>query len=321
MEHAIFIDNQKHSLTSPDLNEKLHIITCITNYVRFKRRYELFWKFKNDIEKNKNIVLYVVEVALGSRPFMVTESANPHHLQLRTCDELWHKENALNLMVAKLQPGWKYLAWIDADIQFINTDFVNETIHALQHYSVVQMFESVANLGPDGQIITTFDGFGYKYTSGAKYSGDKYKVWHPGFAWACTREAFNGIGGLLDVAILGSGDHHMALAFIGMVKQSIHGGTTPEYQAHIMRFQDKCDKYIKKNIGYVKGTIIHGWHGKYANRKYNERWKILVDNKYNPDTDIKKDWQGLYQFNDTKINLRDDIRNYFRQRNEDGTDL
>ena len=31
---------------------------------------------------------------------------------------------------------------------------------------------------------------------------ERYDVWHSGFAWACTREAWDALGGLIDFAIL-----------------------------------------------------------------------------------------------------------------------
>ena len=62
---------------------------------------------------------------------------------------------------------------------------------------------------------------------------------------------------------------------------------------------------------------MHYFHGNKADRKYQDRWKILVDNQFDPLVDIYKDSNGLWQLDDTKIKLRDSIRRYFRERNED----
>jgi hypothetical protein len=48
-----------------------------------------------------------------------------------------------------------------------------------------------------------------------------------------------------------------------------------------------------------------------------ERWQILRDNNFNPNTDVSYDWQGLPQLNGNKPKLRDDLRRYFRSRDED----
>jgi hypothetical protein len=312
-----------HGLGSPHgpgCGEVLHVIAPINNYVRFKRRYELYWKFCTELEKLPNVILYTVEVAFGDREFMITNTDNPRHLQLRTNDELWHKENSINLMVQRLPPDWKYVAWIDGDIQFTNENIAIETIHQLQHYKVVQMFQSVCNLGPTGSVHSVYKSFCWQYLQGKPYhKSGNYNFWHPGFAWAATRQAWNDMGGLIDFAILGAGDHHMALSLIGKGSDSLPGGVSPGYRAKIMEFQQRCESNIRRNIGYVDGTILHYWHGKFKNRKYVERWDVLTRNKFDPMLDIRKDWQGLYMLND-KIGLRDGIRAYFRQRNEDSVD-
>jgi hypothetical protein len=304
-----------------DAAAKLHVVVPINNYVRFSRRYELFWKFKEAIEKNPLVELYIVEVAFGDRAFMVTEKDNPKHLQLRTTDEIWHKEDSINKMVQRFPLNWQYVAWIDGDVEFINTKFAEEAIHQLQHYKIVQLFETVCNMGPDGEVISMFKSFCSQYINGKKWSLQKeYEFWHPGFAWACTRQAWNEMGCLIDYAILGAADHHMALALIGRAKESYPGGAHHNYKSKILQFEARCEKHIRRNIGYVKGTIVHYWHGKIKDRRYRERWDILLENDYDPEVHIKRDWQGLYSLEPDAVGLRDGIRRYFRQRNEDSID-
>lgn len=303
--------------TDPDV---LYVVTPVNNYLRYRRRYELFEKYVAHMESLPGIVLYVVEVALGERPFAVTDPKNPRHLQLRTNTVLWHKENMINQCVEHLPRNWKYVAWVDGDVEFLRRNIAYETIHALQTYDVVQMFYSVANLGPKGEILNTHKSFCAQYTEHGftlPPNFKKYAVWHPGFAWACTRKAYNDMGRLLSRAILGAADHHMACALVGAAEQSIPGNISPAYRKMIMQWADRAEKTINRNIGFVDGTILHGFHGKFADRRYTERWKILVDTDYDPETDIKEDWQGLYTFDKSKPRLRDLIRNYFIERNED----
>jgi hypothetical protein len=90
------------------------------------------------------------------------------------------------------------------------------------------------------------------------------------------------------------------------------------YKRSILEYQKKI---YGLRIGYVPGFIRHYFHGSKENRKYSERWKILVDNHFDPYLDLKKDWQGLYQLTDRSTKLRDDIRAYFKNRNEDSIEL
>lgn len=297
----------------------LHVIAVISNPIRFRSRYVLYKDFEKRM-LDAGVTLYTVEVAFGARPFEITRHDNPHHIQYRTYEELWHKENMINVALTRLPHHWEYMAWIDADIGFCNPQWATETIQQLQHHMVVQMFAECYDLGPSFESIQKHQGFAWSYLHNCK-RGPAYTHWHPGYAWAARREAIEGVGGLLDIAILGAGDHHMALALIGDAKSSIPGKAHPNYARHIMAWQERAERVIKRDIGYTHGAIFHYWHGKKAARKYVERWAILLDNKFDPDADIIKDPQGLWQLNTPNIKLRDQIRLYFRQRNEDGIDI
>jgi hypothetical protein len=315
---------------------KFYVVAVCSNPVRYQRRWQLYKQF----EKHMNDVgakLLVVEQAFGKRQFQLTERDNLWHLQLRTDQELWHKENMINIGIqylCQIDPDWQYVAWIDADIQFQRPDIIMETVQQLQHYHWVQMFSHAIDLGPNGEINNMHKGFMYQYHNndncspqGSGYGGyysNKKDFWHPGWAWAARRSAIDRVP-LLDKAILGSADHHMAMALIGQVQRSYPNGVTKEYKQYINNWQDMVTCHFKRNVGYVPGTISHFWHGKKKDRKYVERWDVLIENKYNPYTDIMHDAQGLYRLNvhngEKYIKLRDDIRRYFRNRNEDSIDL
>lgn len=315
------------------LLDHFYVVTMISNPVRFKSRYELYKKFEKMVH-DAGGKLITVEVAFGDRAHEVTSHCNPNHIQLRTIDEIWVKENCLNIAISRLPCDWKMVAFVDADISFARSDWLMETAHALQHYEVVQMWSHALDLGPNHEPIQHHRSFMYCYHEnfchqpkghgeGGKYSGDKH-FWHPGFAWAFTRRAIDRLGGLLDTAILGSGDHSMAMALVGLGQNSFPKAVTKRYAYEIMRWQERAEKYIKRDVGFIHGTITHNWHGKKRDRRYVERWDIVVKNHFDPDIDLKKDCQGLYQLevtNHRQRRLRDEIRHYFRQRNEDSIDL
>lgn len=298
---------------------KLHVVTAISNPWRYRSRYELYQNFAKRVH-DAGAVLWTVETAFGRRPYEVTSCDNPQHIQLRTTHELWLKENMLNLAIQRLPQSWKYVAWVDADVDFVRHDWVTETLNLLQHYHVVQMFSSALDLDPQEQPFHKHTGFVYSYANGL--GGNRsYSNWHPGFAWAIRREAFDDLGGLIDFAVLGSADRHMATALIGRVEQTLHKELTPDYTSRLIQWQQRALKYVQRNIGFMPGTVLHHWHGKKADRRYRSRWEILVRNKFDPKCDLKRDWQGLWQLTDRSYKLRDDIRNYFSSRNEDSIDF
>ncbi len=81
----------------------------------------------------------------------------------------------------------------------------------------------------------------------------------------------------------------------------------------------RAERYIQRNIGYVQGLLLHYFHGSKKDRGYIGREEILWKNRFDPASDIKRDWQGLLQLTDQKSRLRDHLRTYFRSRNEDAT--
>jgi len=315
---------------------KFYVISVVSNPVRYQTRYNLYQKFKKHMG-DVGGKLITVEAAFGHRGFEITERDNPWHVQLRTDQELWLKENMVNVGInylSQVDPDWQYVAWIDADITFNRQDIILETAHQLQHYDIVQMFSHALDLGPNGEPIQTHNGFMWSYFQNDRYppqgpgQGGYYNYskgfWHPGYAWAARRSSLSRLM-LLDTAAMGAGDHHMALALIGCAHKSLPGGISDGYRKSIMTWQHMAINEFKKNVGYVPGMIQHAWHGKKKDRKYKERWEILTKNKFNPYHDLVRDHQGLWRLNmnngERSIRLRDDFRYYFRQRHEDSIDI
>lgn len=306
-------------------SDLLHVVAVVSNPVRYSSRYRLYKEFEKNI-LNSGAILWTVECAFGDRPFEVTSKDNHRHLQLRSYHELWHKENMINLGIQHMvhhEPNVEYIAWVDADVQFTNPNWVSDTVHELQHYMFVQMFSEAIDLGPDHQFIHKHKGYIYFYhedqmkdVAGYGY----YDKGHPGYCWAARREALDLVGGVIDFGILGSADRHMAGALIGQVKSTHHKGVHSNYSKWLNRWEHLAERYIKRDVGYLPGTIFHHWHGKKKDRGYKDRWNILVDNQFDPELHIVKDTQGLWQLTDHNIKLRDQIRYYFRQRNEDSID-
>ena len=304
----------------------LYVVTPIINPSRYQSRYRLYEEFEKYIT-DAGAVLYTVEAAYGDREFQVTDAANPHHIRLRTQHELWHKENLINIGVSRLPSDWKYVAWVDADVQFARNDIVKETVHQLQHFGLVQMFSHATDLGPHHQPLKTQGGFVAQYMARHWSVPPKlqdYAVWHPGYAWACRRDAWDHLGGLIDFGVVGSADRYMACGLVNQIAQSLSPAIQsecPTYTTWCFEWQARAETYIKRNVGFVEGLLLHYFHGSKKNRGYHSRDEIIWGNKFDPSKDIKRDWQGMWQLTDQKFHMRDQLRAYFRSRNEDATDV
>jgi hypothetical protein len=116
----------------------------------------------------------------------------------------------------------------------------------------------------------------------------------------------------------------MACALIGEIAQSLNPDlirTCPTYAAWCFEWQERAEIYIRRNIGFVDGLLLHYFHGAKKKRGYADRSAVLRENRFDPARDIKRDWQGLWQLTDRKPGLRDGLRSYFRSRDEDSTDV
>jgi hypothetical protein len=300
------------------IEDKLNIIAVISNPFLFARRYILMKEFINRMQlEETNIHLFIVELAYGSQKFYITDKKNKNHLQIKTETPIWHKENIINIAVKELLPkNWKAFAWIDADIEFENTNWASDTLKVLNGCKdIIQLFSHAVDMNRFGMTMSIFNSGGYQYTKGIPFSSKYPNLWHPGYAWAITRKAYEKIGGLYELAILGSGDNIMMLALLNNVLYGINSESTENYKESILELQNKM-KTLR--FGYIPGVIRHYYHGSKENRKYHNRWQILLKYGYEPDTFIKKDSMGILIPTDKfPEELKKDIMEYFKERKED----
>jgi hypothetical protein len=297
----------------------LYVIGVISNPVRYHSRYRLFREWKKRMEETPCVKVVTCELAFGHRKHEVTDPMNPFDLQLRTNQELWHKENLINLATRALPKHWKYVAWIDCDISFPDKGWAQETLHQLQHYDLVQPWRDCVDLGVNGNILQHFQSFAYIHSLGVRkqtHPSQPYKYAHSGFAWACTRKFWENVKGLMERCIVGSADHHMAWASINQVEHSVHGKMPDSFKRYAKEWQRDAFRVTQGNLGYVKTRIEHHFHGPKSKRYYRERWQMFIDHQFDPYTDLSYDEQGVLRLNG-KPALEEEIRKYFRSRHED----
>ena len=305
-------------LNNDPIEEKLHVVLTISNPCLYARRYILIKEMMNRLElEETDIIVYVVELAYKKQRFIITDSKNPRHLQIRTETPIWHKENMINLGIQKLLPkNWKAVAWIDSDLEFENISWAKDTLKVLNGTKdIVQIFSHCVDMNIDEEAMSVFVSFGYQYVKGLPYRREIKNFWHPGYAWACTRKAYEKMGGLYEDAILGSADNVMALSLIHQGLRGINEKSTDDYKESVLRYQNGVKSL---RLGYVPGVIRHYFHGSKENRKYGDRWKILLNHNFSPREHLTHDENGiLIPSPECPTEMLDEILNYFKERNED----
>jgi len=319
-----------HTPTSPTL----HVIFSVTNPGRYESRYVRIREFIERMERrdHHHVQLHIVEMVYeeeedgGYGPFNITEPDNPHHLQLRTKDMMWHKENLINIGVRKLlPPDWKAMAWVDAELEFESPTWALDTLKILTTgcRDVVQLFTHGLNLDARGVSFGVEGGFGFFYSFGSPYQ----KVWgpdwwHPGYAWAMSREGYEIIGRLYQYNIVGGGDEMQALSMMGY-----HGGldnmktmkgyiASPAHHRHVVEWERGTSQL---RIGYTPGVVKHHFHGERNKRGYYPRQMIVKEMAYDPATHVK-----MREGDDVLVPTEafppeslKKIRDYFKSREED----
>jgi hypothetical protein len=331
-------------------------------------------------------VIILVEVAFNRREFTFADSGlhdtmadcevlgkdhrfRHQYIGLRSKDELWLKENAINVAVSRLPHDWRQVCWLDSDVHFMRPNWVGECIHKLQHYAFLQMFSHARDLGPNYEMLSAIyphaDGTGFVHAWHAGAFGDMPanvqkdmkniqadlgklrkdrkkleqdieadgyydglpgvpRVW-PGLAWAATREAWDAVGGLIDFAVWGGGDWHMAHALIEKTESMMLNGLHRNYKKLVNQWYHRCRTHIRQNVGIMEGSIIHHWHGRKVERGYNAKHSLLARIGFDPPRHLKRDFQGLYQLHDDRstafVQLRDTMRRIAKERNEDSIDV
>lgn len=321
IENITYIPNEIKSaiLNNDPIEDKLNVVMVISNPCQFARRYILAKEFIKRMENEINVRLFIVELTYNKQKFQITSPNNNRHLQIRTdTPPIWHKENMINLGVKYLLPSnWKAFAWIDADIEFENPDWARDTLKILNgSRDIVQVFSHAVDMDLNEDAMSVFASFGFQYTKKREYTKVGInKMWHPGYGAAMTRKAYEKMGGVYELSILGSGDHNMALSFIGKGDISLNEHVHPDYLNSVLEYQAKVTQL---RLGYTPGVIRHYFHGTKKNRRYQERWGILVKHGYSPERHItKNDFGLLVPTKDCPQGLLDDIMDYFKCRSED----
>jgi len=294
-------------LNNKKIEDKLNVIIVISNPLNYNRRYILAKEFINRILKEEKFVnLYIVELCYGNeQEFMITEKHNKNHLQLRTIDPIWHKESMINVAVEYLLPhNWKAFAWIDADIEFENVNWAEDTLKLLNgSFDILQLFSHAVDMDRYEQAMSIFTSFSYNYYRLNKYCSTRNVNYsHSGYAWAISRNAYEKMEKLIDTCILGSGDYVMAMSIIRPLKN----------------YEELHEKMKSFRLGYTTGVIRHYYHGSKINRQYQDRGKILVKHNFNPKIHLTYDVYGLIcASEEMSKEFKDDILQYFADRKED----
>lgn len=256
------------------------------------------------------------------------------HLKLKIKQKLWYKENLINIAIKKHLPNdWENVCWLDSDVDFLNKNWVNDTLEYLKSFDFVQLFDTAIVLNKKSEVISDKE-TPIIYKSWLNFSSnfkkniigqDKFQKIHrfinlkqedapylkphTGFGWATKKTFFSKIENLWEYNIIGGADNIIAKCITNNIDQyPFQIFYSEEYKNNLMQYYNKFKGCNYRNI---PGSIIHHWHGSYFARYYIERHEILK--KYNfSHLDINYNQDILEISNKTE--LLKELEDYFNGR-------
>ena len=276
------------------------------------------------VMERSGIPMLLVEGSFGRRPFLLSESDRVLHV--RCPSVMWQKERLLNFAIDHLPASCRKVAWLDTDIFFENPRWAVQTAKLLDDFPIVQPFDLALWL-PKGATI--FHGRGIAWSGfaavahnhpGLFLSGDFDRHGHTGYAWAARKDLIKRHS-LYDRSIAGSGDHLMAHAMMGdlsspCVTNSV--GAANPFRDSFHAWARPFHQDVRSRVGFVRGAILHRWHGDRKKRSYYKRMVGLLARDYNPSLDVRVAPSGALEWTEHGAILGRWMKDYFTRRQEDG---
>jgi hypothetical protein len=301
-------------------------ITSYYNPARFKRRLPNYRIFR----ANLGIPLVTVELSFDGH-FELTEKDADVLVQISGGAVLWQKERLLNVALKSVPPDVDNIAWLDSDVIFERSDWVDEANKQLEAFYIVQLFSDIVDLTQDHKSTTGHhdaapSGRGVVSLLGERNSGiaaileqvAQARSKCVGFAWAARREILEKHG-LYDAMVVGGGVRALAAAMYGQFETlakvyQLNGAR----QQHYLKWARPYHRTIGERIGHVDGRLYHLWHGEAGNRKYSERHRWFSGFNFDPDADLAIGPNGAWHWARSRPDLEQFFANYFMNRAEDG---
>jgi hypothetical protein len=282
---------------------RLAAVTCHFNPCGYRRLRENYFRFR---EALRGCPLYTIEVSFDGTFYLPSDwqvRADERHL-------MWQKEQLINVAIARLPDRYEQVAWIDADLLFLNDRWAEQTSDLLQKFSVLQLFENFHYLSPRGTFLERFPSLMRKRREKLDGHGQ------PGGAWAARRD-FVARHGLYPYNAVGGGDQVFVDGLFGAWENFLNTKSPPKLVQHWQCWQRGVWQDIRGQVGCTDGDALHLFHGTLTNRQYVERTAMLRESDFDPSTDVRIGANGLLEWTSHKPQLQRALREYFAARRED----
>ncbi len=290
-------------------------LTCFFNPQQYKNKKENYLKFRES-NKKQGLKLICVELAFNDNPYELTNNDADILIQIRTASVLWQKERLLNIAFKSLPQDCDKIAWLDCDILFEDNSWIKLVSESLEKYVVVQPFKTAILLQQDLKKENGIISNSFVCRLSLNGFSSVFDLQRTGLVWCARREIFE-LYNFFDRAILGGGDKIMALSFASMLPKYIDSLPNKDISIFAEKWAKKIIPLVRNSVNYLPLTIIHLYHGEKEKRVYTKRNYILQKYRFNPETDIKINEEGVWVWNSNKKSLHRAVNDYFAYRDEE----
>ncbi len=302
-------------------------ITSYFNPARFKLRLANYRKFR----ANLGVPLVTVELSFDGTYELTRQDADIL-IQIKGGAVLWQKERLLNVALRAVPADERFVAWLDCDIVFGESNWASLAERSLATHNAIQLFSDYLYLdfgatGPAREDKTRPpSGYGFVEKLGSdpdRAFADNVimkdvPTTNRGLAWAARREIIDRHG-FYDAAIAGKGDRAMAFAMYGKFDDFLSVLDCNENQEkHYLNWAAPFRDSIQQRITHLPGRIYHLWHGDKQNRKYVAMERIVASSGFNPEVDIYVGPGGSWEWAQPRSELAATLELWFADRKEDG---
>jgi hypothetical protein len=302
-------------------------ITSYYNPVRYKRRLANYRAFR----ENLAVPLVTVELSFDGR-FELTEGDADILIQISGGAVLWQKERLLNVALKSVPSNVSNIAWLDCDVIFERSDWVDAANEQLNKFNVIQLFSDIVDLNRDDHPDNCHDTppsahgivglisenrFGQSEVMPSARQ-NKRGFAQGGLAWAVRRQILEQHG-LYDAMIAGGGARAQVRAlYANFDKHMDAAHFNAAQREHYLKWAVPYHRSVGERVGHVAGRLYHLWHGDIDNRNYDGRHRGLAEHNFNPNTDIAIGSNGAWRWARSRPDLEKFLRNFFIGRAEDG---
>jgi hypothetical protein len=264
--------------------------------------------FMREKLKLANIPVFTLElVVFGCKP-KISDAIHVHGTSF-----LFQKEHLIRLLEKQIPEQFTKLACLDADVLFNDPAWYDKLSSLLDTSQVVQCFDTAFWLDITYTRIQNSANSCLTVPKGKKLYGEiNNKNFHPGFAWAFTREWYNS-SGFYDLAVIGSGDTLFAYGVMGYPTT-----INAENRIYTKSYNEWKTTTNNPKYSYLDANLYHLYHGPAAKRQYVSRYSHFENYEKIEDCLTEKNEDGVYDLLYPELDTG--MYNVFKDRDDDGID-